>query len=165
MDSKSITRKDFFMLTFTLIGSAAASSACSSSSGTNVITDGGGVGGQGGHGGAGGAGGGAAGAGGGAGGSAGDAGTATTACTNPLPETELTNTSHVHTLMVAAATLNATADQTITTGSAMDPGGPLHMHTVVLTVASLATLKAGGNVTVTSTISAGHNHDFRVSCT
>ena len=68
---------------------------------------------------------------------------------------------HVHTLTVPASTLDATTDQTFTTGSA---GTPAHTHIVVLTSANLATLKGGGTVDVMSTTALGHLHSYKVGC-
>ena len=64
--------------------------------------------------------------------------------------------------MLAAATLNATTDQTFTTS----PGGTDgHTHMITLTVANLATIKAGGSVPmVPSTMTDGHVHNYAVSC-
>ena len=154
MDSKSMTRKDFVLLTFTLIGGGALGSACSSDNN-------GGTGGN--SGGSGGGGGSGVGGGSGSGGSGGAA-----ACTDPLLETELTNTGHIHTLVVAASLLNQTTSQIITTGSAMDPGGTAHTHMVTIVPEQLATLKGGGMVTAASTVAltggAAHAHDFMVKC-
>src|SRR4051812_49237421 len=149
MDSKSMTRKDFVILTFTLIGGGALGAACSSDNNN------GGVGGSSGSGTGGTTTGGTGGTtGGGTGGTTTGAGGSTTAaaCTDPLPETELTNTSHVHALVVAASLLNQTSPQVLTTGSAMDPGGVAHTHMVTLTPTQLTTLKGGGNVTASSTV-------------
>ena len=146
MDANSMNRKEFFVLTFTLIGSAVAGAAACSSSSNN--TDGGG-----------GSGGGT-----GSGGAAGGAGGSTgLACADPLPETQNADqTGHTHTVTVAAATLNATTDQTFTTS----PGGSDgHTHMITLTVANLATIKAGGSVpTVPSTVTDAHMHTYAVSC-
>jgi hypothetical protein len=156
MDPKSISRKDFFVLTFTLIGGATAASACSSSSNNND-----GQAGAGGGAGRGGTGGGA-----GAGGTGGAAGTGGQTCMDPLPETQVTVSStdlgtHEHTLMITAAQLNSTADLTLQTNVQL-----AHMHAVVFTLANLATLKGGGMVTVES-MPAGtpsHTHSYLVSC-
>jgi hypothetical protein len=145
MDANSMNRKEFFVLTFTLIGSAVAgAAACSSSSNNN---DGGG-----------GSGGGSGGGGGGAGGST----TTGLACADPLPETQVADqTGHMHTVTVPEATLNATTDQNFTTS----PGGTDgHTHMITLTVAILGTIKAGGQMTVPSTTTDAHSHMFTVSC-
>ncbi|HEX3905267.1 MAG TPA: hypothetical protein VH853_20730 [Polyangia bacterium] len=144
MDTKSMTRKEFVTLTFTLLGGAATVAACSSSSNNNGT--------------------------GGTNGSAGATGIGAT-CANPLPETQVADaTGHFHTVMIQASLLDAATDQTITTGPAtpdMDGGTvSAHMHMVTLTVANLATLKGGGQVTVTSQ-PAGlgpHTHMYMVSC-
>jgi hypothetical protein len=142
MEPRSMTRKDFIVLTFTLVGGAAGAAACSSSSG-----------------------GGTGGSGGGGGGSNGNA------CTNPLPETmEPDQTMHTHTVAVQSSLLNQTTDQTVTTSGVMNPIGTIapHTHMVVFTVANLAILKAGGSVMVTSASAddpISHVHTFDVSCT
>jgi len=165
-----MTRKDFIVLSFTLIGAGATAAACGSGT-TNITPGDAGITGLGGRGGTGGAGGAAGAAGsGGAGGAAGAAGQAgtdagTSACTNPLPESQVADAlQHTHTVTVPASSLNATADQTFTTSVAAAPGGPSHSHMVTLTVAELGVLRGGGTVTVTSTISAGHLHAYTVSC-
>jgi hypothetical protein len=135
MDFKSMDRKEFFVLTFTLIGAAVTgAAACSSSGGSS---DGG------------------TGAGGMTGGNL--------TCADPLPEMQVPDsTGHTHTVTVAAATLNATTDQTFTTS----PGGAdSHTHMITLAAANLATIKAGGMATVTSTTTDAHTHMFTVSCT
>jgi hypothetical protein len=157
MKSDSMTRKEFVTLTFTLIGVSAVGGACSSSNNNNTGVAGtsGGAGGKSGAGGASGTTGGS--------GAGGAAGTGATACTDPLPEMQDADTlGHVHTLTVAASTLNSTMDVTLTTGMA---GTPAHTHMVTLTVANLATLKGGGTVDVASTITQSHMHTFKVGCT
>ena len=107
MDTKSMTRKEFVTLTFTLIGSAAA--ACSSSSSSND----GGTGGSTGSGGNGSGGTAAAAA---AAGTAAAAPNGSGACTNPLPETQVADTTgHTHTVTIPASDLDATTDQMIDT--------------------------------------------------
>lgn len=134
MEINAMNRKEFFVLTFTLVGSAVAAAAgCSSSSSGN---DGG------------------TGAGGSTGGNL--------TCADPLPEMQVADaTGHTHTVTVAAATLNATTDQTFTTSAA---GADGHTHMITLAVANLATIKAGGMATVTSTTTDAHDHMFNVSC-
>jgi hypothetical protein len=134
MDFNSMDRKEFFVLTFTLIGAAVTgAAACSSSSNSS---DGG------------------TGAGGGTGGNL--------TCADPLPEMQVPDsTGHTHTVTVAAATLNATTDQTFTTSAAGVDG---HTHMITLTVAILGTIKAGGQMTVPSTTTDAHSHMFTVSC-
>jgi hypothetical protein len=148
MDANSMSRKEFLVLSFTLIGSAVAGAAACSGSSNNA--DGGGSGG---------------GSGGGTNGGGGAAGSTTTglACADPLPETQNADqTGHTHTVTVPEATLNATTDQTFTTS----PGGSDgHTHMVTLTVANLATIKAGGSVpSVPSTVTESHMHTYAVSC-
>ncbi len=84
-------------------------------------------------------------------------------CADPLPETQVPDsTGHTHTVTVAAATLNATTDQTFTTS----PGGTdSHTHMITLAAANLAAVKAGETATVTSTSTDSHTHMFAVSCT
>jgi hypothetical protein len=152
-----MTRKEFVTLTFTLIGSAAA--ACSSSSSSN----------DGGTGGSFGSGGNGSG-GNGTGGSTGAGGSNNASCANPLPETQVTDsTGHHHTVTIPASDLDATTDRTITTSEPMadTAGGTVvaHTHMVTLTTANLATLKGGGSVTATSSpASDGHMHTYMVSC-
>ena len=139
MDTKSMTRKEFVTLTFTLLGGAAAASCSSSSSGT-------GTGGTN-----------------GAGGTTGTGGTSANACTSPLPETQLPDSfGHTHTLTIPASDLDATTDQTVNTGVTDS-----HMHMVTLTVANLGMLKGGGSVQVVSSQAGtpAHMHTYMVSCT
>jgi hypothetical protein len=108
MDFKSMNRKEFFVLTFTLIGSAVTGAAACSSS--TSPTGSGGTGGTGT----------------GLGGSGGTGNPA--ACADPLAETQVPDsTGHTHTVTVAAAALNATTDQTFTTSAA---GTDSHMHMI-----------------------------------
>jgi hypothetical protein len=134
MDFKDMNRKEFFVLTFTLLGTGIAGvAACGSSPSNNNGNVG-------------------------AGGSNGNL-----TCADPLPEMQVPDsTGHTHTVTVAAATLNATTDQTFTTS----PGGTDgHTHMITLAVANLATIKTGGTATVTSTTTDSHTHMFAVSCT
>lgn len=135
MDFKAMNRKEFFVLTFTLLGTGIAGvAACGSSTSNN-------------------------GAGGGTGGSTGGNPT----CADPLPEMQVADsTGHTHTVTVSAATINATTDQTFTTSPA---GTDSHTHMITLAVADLGTIKAGGTATVTSTTTDFHTHMFAVSCT
>ena len=161
METRSMTRKEFVTLTFTLIGSAAA--ACSSSSSSNDGGTGGSIGSGGTNGTGGGHGTGGVNGTGGTSASTGAAGTSGNTCTNPLPETMVPDqTMHSHTLSIPASDLDATTDQTIDTGVT-----DAHMHMVTLTVANLGTLKGGGQVTVTSSLAGtpSHSHMFTVSCT
>jgi hypothetical protein len=84
-------------------------------------------------------------------------------CADPLPEMQVPDsTGHIHAVTVAAATLNATNDQTFTTS----PGGTDgHTHMITLAVANLGAIKAGGTATVTSTTTDSHTHMYAVSCT
>ena len=135
MDFKAMNRKEFFVLTFTLLGTGIAGvAACGSSTGNN-------------------------GGGGGTGGST----NGNLTCADPLPEMQVSDsTGHTHTVTVAAATLNATTDQTFTTSPA---GTDSHTHMITLAVANLGVIRAGGTATVTSTITDLHTHMFAVSCT
>jgi hypothetical protein len=204
MDTKSkdptlLSRKDFFVLTVTLIGTAAVEPNCSSSGdgggrggsggasgpGVGGTSGGGGTSGSGGtsgtagttgaSGGAGGTGaagtngtaGGAGGGGAGTGGAGGGGGSGSSACTIPLPETQVAvaatdSNLHTHTVMVGAATLDATPPQTLVTSSA---GVPAHTHMVTLTADNLATLRGGGMVDALSTLAGTHTHTYRISCT
>ncbi|HVY36362.1 MAG TPA: hypothetical protein VHM31_00450 [Polyangia bacterium] len=140
MTSKTFDRKQFLTLTFTLLGGGLAAAACSSSGtsgGTGGTT--------------------------GTGPTTGSGGTTGAACTDPLPETQVADsTGHTHTVTIPASDLNASTDQMVDTSVAFG-----HSHAVTLTAANLAAIKAGGQVTVAST-SAGtpaHAHMFTVSCT
>jgi hypothetical protein len=142
MDAKSMTRKEFVTLTLTLLGGAATAAACSSSSSSS-----------------------------GTGGTTGTSTGGTTgggSCANPLPETQVPDTTgHTHTVTIPASDLNATSDQTITTGEPTATNGATvdpHTHTVTLTPSELGTLKAGGTVTVGSSTTMSHSHMYMVSC-
>lgn len=67
--------------------------------------------------------------------------------------------NHGHALTIARADLDSATDKVY---SIM--GSATHDHTVTLTPAMLATLKAGTQVVVTSSTGASHNHDVTVSC-
>jgi hypothetical protein len=135
MDFKSMDRKEFFVLTFTLIGAAVTGAAACSSSTSNSDAGGTGTGGT-------------------------TGGNLT--CADPLPETQVPDsTGHTHTVTVAAATLGATTDQTFMTSAA---GADGHTHMITLAAANLAAIKAGGMATVTSTTTDSHDHMFTVSC-
>jgi len=160
MDGKAMTRKDFITLTLTLIGSTAAVAAASCSD-DNTSTNNSGTGGTTANNT------GVAGTTGTAGtssaGTTGQGGTGTAAaCADPLAIAQLPDvTGHVHSVTVPASTLLATRDQTITTSPA---GDPAHMHNITLTTADLVTLAGGGSVTVTSSPTLSHMHQFMVSC-
>ena len=162
MDSKNeMTRKQFLVLTFSLVGTTAAMGSCDDDDG-NVTGTGGSSGtGRGGTTGAGG-GAGTTGTGGGAAGTTGAGGTTgTAACANPLPATQVADTTaHTHTVTILPSALDATTAQTFTTSVAS-----AHMHMVTLMPAQLTTLKGGGSVTVMSTVDSAHGHMFTVSCT
>ncbi len=146
MDSKSMTRKEFVTLTFTLLGGAATAAACSSSNSTT----------------------GTGGTNGATGGVNGSGGTSGQSCTDPLPDMMVADdTMHMHTLSVPASTLNATSDQTLTTGPVVNATGTIapHTHMVTLSTADMSTLKGGGTVTVPTQVADGHMHMYQVSCT
>ena len=143
--NNEMTRKEFLMLTFTLIGGAVVGGACSSDDNNfdggfgGTFGNNGGTFGSGGKGGTTGTGGTTGSAGhGGTTGTGGGGGTGVAACTDPLPETQSAS-DHTHTLTIAASTLNATTAQTFDTGVAAG-----HMHMVTLEPAALTTLKSGG---------------------
>jgi hypothetical protein len=165
MDSKSMTRKDFITLTFTLIGSGVALATCDSDNTTTTTGFAGNNGGAGTTGAAGHAGTtGSAGHGGttGSAGTTGSGGSGTSACTDPLPESMVADqTGHMHSIMVNASALNATTPQTFNTTVTLS-----HMHMITLAIADLAVIKGGGMATVTSTPSPidGHFHMFTVMC-
>jgi hypothetical protein len=173
-----MTRKDFLTLTFTLIGSTVVGGACSSD---NNNPDGGFAGTFGNNGGTfgGGGRGGTIGTGGrggttGAGGTSGTTGTAGTtgaggngaaACANPLPESQVPDTTgHMHSITIPASMVSATTAQTFDTSIAEAGTAGAHMHMVTLTPTELTTLKNGGNVTVMSSIVMSHGHMFMISC-
>jgi hypothetical protein len=158
MSSKNdLTRKEFLTLTFTLIGSTAVGAAACSSDNNNNDGGVGGRGGTTGTGGTTGAGGtGGHGGTGGTGGAGGTNGAACTDPLPEQMVAD--STMHSHSLMIPASTLNATSAQTVNTGttdghmhmvtlqpadlatlkgggtvtmttsSAMAPGGPVHTH-------------------------------------
>jgi hypothetical protein len=69
-------------------------------------------------------------------------------------------TGHVgHALLIPAADFVAPSEQTYDI-----KGISPHTHSVTLTAAQLTTLGAGGAVTVTSTLGAGHTHDVTIGC-
>jgi len=167
VENKGLTRKDFILLTFTLIGTTAvAGSACDDDDDTTGAggTSGGGTG-RGGTTGS-------AGSGTGRGGSTGNAGTTgnagsggttgsagsggATAC-NAAQEPD--NTGHTHTLTVAASILSSTTTQTLNTSLADG-----HVHGVNLTTANLQALAGGGSIMVMSEISSSHRHTYMVTC-
>jgi len=83
------------------------------------------------------------------------------ACTDPLPETQVADaTGHTHTVTIAASKLTSTADQMFDTSVT---GG--HMHSITLTPAQFAMIKAGTAVTVVSTNNASHTHSYKITCT
>jgi hypothetical protein len=159
MDSKNqMTRKEFLVLTFTLIGSTAAIGNCDDDDNDDIT----GLGGRGGTTGAGGSGSGgtSSGGSGGATGTGGGGGTGAATCSDPLPETQQADsTGHVHTVTIPASALNATSAQMFTTSVAVG-----HQHTVTLQPADLSALKSGGSVTVTSSVADLHAHMYSVSC-
>ena len=159
MDSKNeMTRKQFLVLTFSLVGTTAAMGSCDDDNNNTTGTAGT-------SGGTAGTSGGTAGTTGGGGttGTGGGGGTNGAACTDPLPQSQVADSSgHTHSVTIAASTLNATTAQTFPTSSA---GAPAHTHMVMLEPAQLATLKGGSTVTVTSTPANQHTHMYMVSCT
>ncbi|HJV60350.1 MAG TPA: hypothetical protein VJ743_05350, partial [Albitalea sp.] len=67
--------------------------------------------------------------------------------------------NHGHALTVPQSDLDSTTDKVY---SIM--GSASHDHTITLSAAMLAQLKAGMSVTTTSTTTLSHNHDVTVSC-
>jgi hypothetical protein len=72
---------------------------------------------------------------------------------------------YMHALTFAKTDVDLTSAQTYSI-----QGSALHDHTITLSAAQLATLKAGGSVTVTSTSTDApgigpHTHDVMVTCT
>jgi len=179
MDSKSMTRKDFFVLTFSLVGSAVVASNCSSSNGgggtggatgtggkgTGGATGTGGVTGTGGRGtgGSSDAGTGGRGTGGSTDGGPGDVpvtpdsgGDTGTNCTLPLPEQQVVvvpgtgGDTNSHTHTVTVNAATLNAT-TAQTITTGTAGGNNHTHDVTFSPTDLAMLRAGGTVTVRST--------------
>lgn len=162
MDAKSMTRKEFIRLSFTVVGSAVTVAACGTSSVTagDAGTGAAGTGGIGGAGGVGGAGGAA-----GAAGQGGTGGTTTAACTSPLPEVQDADLQgHIHFVTIDASVLNATVDQVFQTSAAAAQGQTLHTHQITLTPTDLAAIKAGGSVDVQSSLAQSHTHNYTISC-
>ena len=160
MDSKNeMTRKQFLVLTFSLVGTTAAMGSCDDDDNTNLT----GTAGSSGTGTAGTTGAGGTTGTGGAAGTTGTGGASAAACTDPLPESQVTDSSgHTHTVTIPASALNSTTAMTFNTSSA---GTSPHMHSVTLEAAQLTTLKGGGTVTVTSTVADLHAHMYMVRCT
>jgi hypothetical protein len=72
--------------------------------------------------------------------------------------------NHGHTLAIPVADLGATTEKVYSIA-----GTAGHDHTITLTAAQLATVKGGGTVTVTSTVTdaagfGSHSHDVTVAC-
>ncbi|HUG23571.1 hypothetical protein [Piscinibacter sp.] len=67
--------------------------------------------------------------------------------------------NHGHEVTIPDADLDATASQTYSIRGTAD-----HDHTITLTAAMLAALKAGTSVVVSSSSAVGHMHDVTVSC-
>src|SRR5262245_8710386 len=127
MDSKNdMTRKQFLVLTFTLVGTGAAIGSCDDDN-TNLTGTAGSSGtGRGGTTGTAGT----TGAGGttGTAGTTGTGGTGATACTDPLPESMVPDgLGHTHSVTIPASALNSSTAMTFNTSSA---GAPAHMHSV-----------------------------------
>ena len=165
--NNEMTRKEFLVLTFTLVGATAAGASCDDDD-NNLVTGTGGRGGTGGSTGTAGTGGTGTGGTGTAGtgtstgtaGSGGGAAPPAATCADPLPETQLPDsTGHMHSVTVAASTLNSTTAQTFMTNVVLG-----HQHSITLQPAELSALKSGGSVTVTSSVADLHAHMFSVSC-
>jgi hypothetical protein len=165
MNSKNdLTRKEFLTLTFTLIGATTVGAAACSDNNNSSDGGGGGTTGTGGTstGGRGGSGGGGNG---GTTGTGGAGGNVAASCSDPLPETMVSDTTgHTHAVTIHASVLNATSAQMIDTSVAGAGTASAHMHSVTLQPADLATLKGGGSVTVMSSIVMSHGHMFMVMC-
>jgi len=91
----------------------------------------------------------------GGGGYGGSSGTPSSSCGATIAD------NHGHTLTIAVADLNATADKVYDIS-----GAASHAHAVTLTLAQLAALKAGTALNVTSSPAAtdGHTHAISASC-
>jgi len=68
--------------------------------------------------------------------------------------------NHGHTLTILKADLDLTVSKTYNLAAATTDG---HIHSVTFTPAQLASMKAGGSVTVTTTTNVGHAHDVTAS--
>ena len=68
--------------------------------------------------------------------------------------------NHGHALVIAPADLNSMVDSAYGIRGAAD-----HDHTVMLSVAQLRQLKAGGNVTAAASVAAAHSHVVTITCT
>ena len=88
-------------------------------------------------------------------------GSSTTSPSSTVADLTVTSTvvnGHSHTVNVPSSDQLHPADMTYTTSSTLN-----HTHTVTLTASQLASIAAGGTVTVTSSVSAvtgTHTHDF-----
>jgi hypothetical protein len=68
--------------------------------------------------------------------------------------------NHGHVLTIAAADLSSLVDKTYDIQGSAD-----HTHSVTFTAAQLAQLKAGNPVSVTTTMTLGHDHVISELCT
>lgn len=68
--------------------------------------------------------------------------------------------NHGHAMTVSPADVTAGVEKTY-----QIQGTSIHPHTVVITAADFATLKATGTVTVSSSEESRHTHDVKVTCT
>lgn len=68
-------------------------------------------------------------------------------------------TNHGHTLAIPPADIAAATDRTYNI-----KGTSAHPHTVVITAAMFAMLKANGTLAVTSSSDAGHTHAVTITC-
>ncbi len=77
-------------------------------------------------------------------------------CTTP---TSAIQGNHGHTLVVSLADVNAAVDKTYDI-----MGTSLHAHSVTITAADFAMIKAGTTRMVVSTTGGGHTHPVSVMC-
>jgi len=68
-------------------------------------------------------------------------------------------TFHTHSITIKAADLTAGVDKTYTTST---DGAIAHSHTLTITRAQFNDINAGGTDNITSSIDAGHSHEFPV---
>lgn len=68
--------------------------------------------------------------------------------------------NHGHTLTILRVDLDSATAKTYSLSAASTDG---HIHSVTFSPAQLASMKAGGSVTVTSTTNTGHAHDVTAS--
>jgi hypothetical protein len=76
----------------------------------------------------------------------------------PMP-TATISSNHSHTCVVPPADIDAGVEKSYDI-----TGTSNHPHTIKVTAAQFATLRAGGQVTITSTFDDGHTHNVTLRC-